>query len=456
MINVHLRTVSAALPVPLAQHAGGTCYQAEMPTFGAHKLNVDSQLFKVGHHTTLEHWEMTFEIEGIAVSDVTFGLHLTHPFYNSDQRSGRYCGTMFANPNMLAIRKYITSLWPDVGEKALERVLTFILRGIFVYQSNVALATETARKQLKKERPFATEQFLERNAPKVAQEQLRMFISTIFPTGLIHTIDLITLVSLYESAWSPGMRLLTHKMVGAVLDKFPELHFMFDSTRRAISDWAPKRLDTKSAIWHKPHLTLERVVNSKLFVVPDEKDIHPVDRLHFMPKYAQNNLGRIDTAVEMSVATMGQDQRHRTISRSEVAFTNGFYLPFVPLHCGLANEARILVDEWLELEAVLPRTLWTAIAPYGTVVAYEKSGTFNAVFHEQHKRLCWCAQEEIYNLALMLRRSIERKLGSDSPLLRIFEPPCYSEGYCAEGSRYCGRDIGLRTSANSYFVERKV
>ena len=456
MINVHLLTVSAAMPVTLAQHAAGTCYQAEMPTFGTHALNVDSQLFKVGHHTTMEHWEMTFEIEGIAVSDVTFGLHLTHPFYNSDQRSGRYCGAMFTNPNMLAIRKYITSLWPNVSDKMLERILAFILRGIAIYQHNMALATEIARKQLKKERPFANDLFLERNAPKIAQEQLRVFISTIFPTGLIHTIDLITLVSLYESAWSPGMRLLTHKMVGAVLDKFPELHFMFDSKRRAANDWSPKRLENRSIIWHKPHLALERVVNNKLFVIPDKEDIHHVDRLQFMPKYAQNNLGRMDTAVEMSVATMGQDQRHRTIARGEVSFTNGFYLPFVPLHCGLAEDARTFIDEWLELEAILPGTLWTAIAPYGAMVTYEKSGSFNAVFHEQHKRLCWCAQEEIYNLALMLRRGIERKFGSDSPLLRIFEPPCYGEGRCAEGPRYCGRDIGLRTFVNSYFVERKV
>ncbi len=99
------------------------------------------------------------------------------------------------------------------------------------------------------------------------------------------------------------------------------------------------------------------------------------------------------------------------------------------------------------------------LAPYGAVVCYEKRGDLNAVIHEQGKRLCFCAQSEISNLSQQLREQVAR----DNPYLEmgivgLFEPPCYASGKCAEGSRYCGRDLSLRKSADpdAYFPERKV
>ncbi|MCX6808001.1 MAG: hypothetical protein NTZ80_04390, partial [Patescibacteria group bacterium] len=73
--------------------------------------------------------------------------------------------------------------------------------------------------------------------------------------------------------------------------------------------------------------------------------------------------------------------------------------------------------------------------------------------HEQNKRLCWCAQEEIYHLARELRLKLEKK-SIPTNLLGLFEPPCY-HGRCAEGKRYCGRDLKLRQT-KGYFPERKI
>ncbi|KKS92071.1 MAG: hypothetical protein UV67_C0011G0027 [Parcubacteria group bacterium GW2011_GWC1_43_12] len=110
MIRVELLAHTNVDPYELAQHAAGTCYQAKMPEFGQGKQDVKGRLFEKGHHTPLEHWSATFAIEGIAVSDVTFGLHLAHPFYNTDQRSGRFCGEMFDDPDYGAL-DFINQTW---------------------------------------------------------------------------------------------------------------------------------------------------------------------------------------------------------------------------------------------------------------------------------------------------------------------------------------------------------
>ena len=88
MIKVQLVAHTNANPLELTSHAALICYQAEMPEVGK-ILDVENRLFKVGHHTTLQHFFFTFAIEGIAVGDITFGMHLASPFYNSDQPSGR-------------------------------------------------------------------------------------------------------------------------------------------------------------------------------------------------------------------------------------------------------------------------------------------------------------------------------------------------------------------------------
>jgi len=105
MIKVNLITHTETKPLELASHAALICYQAEMPEMGK-MLDVENRLFNVGHHTTLQHFFLTFSVEGIAVGDITFGMHLASPFYNSDQRSGRYCAKMFVEPDFEEIKNY--------------------------------------------------------------------------------------------------------------------------------------------------------------------------------------------------------------------------------------------------------------------------------------------------------------------------------------------------------------
>ncbi len=455
-IKVKLIAATDAAPLELASHAALKCYQAEDPQWGK-TIDVENRLFGVGHHTTLQHFFFTFSIEGIAVGDITFGLHLTHPFYNSDQRSGRYCAQMFLAPDFSAIEKYIHQFWPEVKGKDLKSVVGYVKRSVAVYHKNIAVAAEISRGFLQKERPYVSDKYLEATAPKIAQEQMRMFIPIIFPTGFDYTVNLTVLAAMHRTAWTPAMRSVVSEMVKAVTRKFPELKFMFSSETAATekNDWAavlPKKTALKMR--KKPAHKLLEISGEKKFVFPRSEMMHPVDLMHFDPLLMDNSVGNMKTAIEISVATMGQDQRHRTIRRSVPNFTGAFYLPPILSKMKLEKEARELMEEWLRVSRKMPKTLAMLMAPYGAMVAYEKSGSFNAILHEQGKRLCWCAQEEIYHAGLELRRALEKR-NKRSKLLPIFEPPCYRTGKCAEGGRYCGRDLKKRKSGD-YFPNRKV
>src|SRR3989344_3851058 len=171
MIKVKLLAKTDAEPLALASHAALKCYQAESPELGK-TINVEDRLFNPGHHTTMQHTFFTFDVEGIAIGDITAGLHLVSPFYNSDQRSGRYCATLFSNPDYKKIEEYITTFWPSVKTTELDQIIDYVYSGVQTYNNNIARATEITRKFLKEERPFASEKSLDVSAPKIAQEQL--------------------------------------------------------------------------------------------------------------------------------------------------------------------------------------------------------------------------------------------------------------------------------------------
>lgn len=454
MIKIELISHSNIAPLDLASHAAKVCYQAEPPEMGKN-IDVENRLFKTGHHTTLQHFFLTFLAEGIAVGDITFGMHLTSPFYNSDQRSGRYCAKMFLEPNFLEIENYIKAYWPEVGGTELAETMDYIKSGVGIYHENIEKASELAKKFLKEERPFINDKSLEMNAPKIAQEQMRVFIPVIFPTGFDITINLTALAAMYKAAWTPVMKAVTGEMAKIVIEKFPELEFMFNEKDRRGNEWAIELSSQDNKIKNKPELKLLNISGEENFIAPKLNDTHPVDLLHFLPETMDNQTGEIGTEVEISLATMGQDQRHRTIRRSQPRFTGNFYLPPILKELNLEKKAEMQLTLWKNLYNKLPKTLSMILAPYGAMVKYKKYGSLNAIAHEQAKRLCWCAQEEIYHIGRLLRLAVLKEKGEDSPLLHLFEPACYPTGICGEGARYCGRDIKLRNSGD-YFPERKI
>ncbi len=468
MITVKLIGYSNIDPLVSADHAARLCYQSAVPEMKEaddEKLIpfVRDNLFGVGHHTTLQHTHFTFAIDGLAVGDVTFGLHLTHPFYSSDQRSGRYASKMFTEPNFEEIEAYLRLYYPEVSDEVLLRVMEYVKKSLGLYANNIGRATEIAKKLLKEERPRWSEDAIDKAAPKIAQEQLRMLIPIIFPTALDHTVNLSTLVAIWEAAYTPVLRDVTNKMKDEVLKHFPSLGFMFDPKRRRTTDWACE-LGNSTCLSLNPSISdVELLIGSKEIMTRiDSSILHPVDKLHFTPELMDSNVCELRIeGIRISVATMGQDQRHRTVRRSVPRFTGSFYLPPIVDHLYHEDEAFqtsliSLTNEWRLLYDLLPGPMAMTITPYGAVVTYDKIGSINAVIHELGKRTCFCAQEEIYNLARILRDQLTWKGGISTSVLSILEPPCLKTGVCAEGGRFCGRDMSLRQNPKEYFPRRRV
>jgi thymidylate synthase ThyX len=445
MIKVKLVNYPKYGPLESISHAAKVCYQDTAPEWGK-TIDIENNLWKTGHHTTFQHFYCTFLIEDVAIGDVTFGLHLASPFYNTSQRSGRFCGKMFSNPDFDMIQNYIEEYWPETEN---EIALEYIKKAIATYRSNIDRAVKEVERLIREERPNASDSYIEKNAPKIAQEQLRMFIPVVFPTALEYTVNLSALAGMYRSAWSPGVIATTQKMVDIVLEKWPELEFAFQRREAKNSLRTVEWCDGFNGVSKKPKTKLINKGEVDNFSLPNSEEMHPVDLAHFSPHLMDNNVLDIETEVEISVATMGQDQRHRTVRRSRPNFTGRFYLPPVLNELGLEKEGEDIFKEWLSLRSKLPESLMLVLAPYGAVVKYRKKGSYNAVVHELSKRLCWCAQEEIYEVA----RSLQKQL-QDHPLAKAMAPNCVSTGKCGEGGRYCGRDMS--TIKKNPFPERKI
>lgn len=444
-VQVKLVAAPRKLPQNLISYAARTCYDGMEPKWGK-RINIENRLYETGHHTPLQHVDYLFRVEGIAIGNITFGFHLVHQFLVSCQRSGRYCIDMFADPRALKrIERYIRYFWPEVSERNQRRIREYVEKCISLFQSYLGEATAISEKYIRKDRPHASDRYIRVNAKRFAQEQLRVVIPVIFPTAFVHKLNLSALIALYRVAWDEPMKYILKKMVRLVLKNDPALRFAFkeQSNNYGLDFLNPGELPG-THVQYKPKLKLVAVDGVKDLVLPAGHHMHPVDELHFDPAFMVNSIYHVKTEVEMSVVTLGQDQRHREVLRNQPEFTGGIFCPPIVRALGLEDELVEVGNHWVEISRVVPQNLARILAPYGAVLTFTKSGSFNAVVHEQGKRTCLCAQQEIWELARLLRSKLVPHFEENkrSELSDLFAPPCYLTGICGEGVRYCGRDMG--------------
>lgn len=435
MLTVKLLDDHKISPEKMASHAGRMCYKAKMSDIYTEELlDVENKLFNSGHHTTLEHQLLNFEIDRIAISDVTFGLHLTSPFYNSDQRSGRY-SKMFDKPDFNEIREYIIDIY---GDNKIDEVIELVKFSYLIFAENIERSVPICINFMKE--GHTDEEYIFNVAKKIAQEQLRNVVSTSFDTGLLFSIDIPTMVAMYECPLNPVMKKISEMMKNEFLKFFPEVSYIFREDKREFN-YENINLEDNNKILYSPICRLISSPSDKeKITIPNVSDMIPIDKLNYRKRYMENNLIDVKNEIEISVATMGQDQRHRTIKRSDFVFTGNFYSPSIIQELKIETEISTLMNMWKKLYGEIDDNLFALIAPYGAMVKYRKKADINALAHEQLKRVCWCAQEEIYNLNRILREQIERT--GNLELLKIFLPPCMKEkGRCYEGERWCRRGI---------------
>ncbi|MGN0919648.1 MAG: FAD-dependent thymidylate synthase, partial [Alphaproteobacteria bacterium] len=300
-MKVHLKAKTDLSVSQLASHAARVCYSINPETLNQ-PIDVKARLFDPGHHTTLQHNYFTFFVEDIPVSAVVFGLHLVSPYYNSDQRSGRY-SKMYQTPDFDALRENLLSFYPAAPA---DKVIAWIQKGVRLYQENIARLTELAAAHIQKERPFTNEKYIRQNAPKIAQEQLRVFISQLALSALDFTVNLSALTALYRVAWSPEMRQITQKMADLVVGENPDIGYMFDPEKQATT-WAPAILSYQAQLAVEPTAKVLAVMGDDALAnfqaLPDS-----LDTLPFAPDTMANAFISVQSEVICSCGAFGQDQ----------------------------------------------------------------------------------------------------------------------------------------------------
>lgn len=443
MLSVKLVDHGIQKPIDMIIADARTCYSPEEVVIGAETMDVEARVFNTGHHTTImAPSSFSFQIEGASVSTFTFGLHLANPFYNSGQRSGRFCSDMFKNLDVTPFREKLKKHF-DIDEALCDRAIAFIQSGVNIFQGNLEVATKVVEEFIRVERPKATDKYIAANAGKIAQEQLRVFISTIVPTADLFNINLVTLACYYRTAFTSEMREVVDMMATEVLIKWPELEFLFPTLSE--TDYCPE-LDEFSKIGeisYAPNVWVTKVDEwPDDTPIPTNEEMFPLDTQHSDPRFMGLTTRVLKSTITLSMMTMGQDQRHRTISRSKPILTGQFFVPAVVNELGLSDKAKEFMTEWTHIYCQNPM-LATFMAPYGVVLTYEKCSEFAALIHEQGKRTCNCAQGEIYEIARQMREQITA-MSPTHKLLELIAPPCYRSDQCAEGARYCGRDLSIQ------------
>lgn len=140
-MKVELIAETNVEPTVLSSHAAKKCYTGqENPALGQ-LIDVNARLFAPGHHTTLQHNYFTFSLEDVPVSACVLGLHLTSPYYNTDQRSGRF-SKMYNNPDFDGIEAHLKAFYPT---QDIQSVMNFVKKGAQIYADNIESLTELAK-----------------------------------------------------------------------------------------------------------------------------------------------------------------------------------------------------------------------------------------------------------------------------------------------------------------------
>ncbi|MBI5136329.1 MAG: FAD-dependent thymidylate synthase [Nitrospirae bacterium] len=452
-----------------------------------HKLA--AAIYQAGHHTTLQHVHLQFALEGVSRQFIWSFLH-AHPFYNSEQVSQRY---VTVTPDQVYLPEGLAPAQRDIYLAAVARQMADYAR---LTEALLPLArAEYARLfRGRADQPRGTG-----DIQKKAQEVARYLLPVGTTAYLYHTVSLLTLLRyrrLTDHFDTPAeQRRVIGAMVAQVLAQDPDLKVLMEDPLpiEATPEFAlmarlaegrgaagaliagfDRELDGRTSRlidWSgRGEQTLARAVREVLGVTPRELDDDAAIAAVLDP--AQNpymgetlnlklhtKLGRAMVhphytfAKKLSHTADSQDQRHRLTPASR---------PILSAHVGDAPDyvTPLLVRQDGRLEREFARSMeqtWDDVArlkaagapeeaahyllPNALAIRFTESADLAALHHKMAMRLCYNAQEEIWQAS---RDEAEQVRAVHPRIGRWLLPPCGlrdragTRPVCPEGDRYCG------------------
>ncbi len=536
-----LRDESAAHPFALTVAAAWTCYGARPASVDNVLKLMDSELddasdetrphrrsraqrlyrdlFEAGHHTTFQHANFVFALDGVSRLAIWSFFH-HHPHYNSEQVSQRYrevSGKTMVTPDL---PEKLRPVYQAAIERSLEgyrRLTELLTPGITERYTTVFPARAKARG------PEAEERVREA-VQKKAQEVARYVLPLATPAHMYHTINGLTLLRYYVLANQldvPGeVRYLVNQMVTEVLAVDPfflgapdypldlsvlgesdtleyealqQLRVNLDQNNGEAFfeqfDAALDGLDSKLA-GYEPNAeqTLANAVRTVLGRTADElpdreaiaRVLDPAQNRYLghhlflaMNSKLMQTMNQVPFTFQkrISGAEEAQNQRHRgTLSSSPVLTAHLRQEPDVIVPYDVTR-----VPEALEEYHATVAALWDAknrlldagipaekvlyLLPNSHHVRFYETGTLMNYYWKWIKRLCFDAQREIFETARQETAQVAEALPEIGRYVN--RPPCVVRAEagqspkCPEGERYCGVPV-WRNYDFSTLAERRV
>jgi flavin-dependent thymidylate synthase len=467
----------------------GLADDAERARARERKHRLAASIYEAGHHTTLQHVHVQFALEGVSRQFIWSFLH-SHPFYNSEQVSQRY---VTVKPDAVYVPEDLTPAQREVFTDAVARQLAD-------YADLTERLTPLARAEYARlfparvDKPRGT-----KDVQKKAQEVGRYVLPVATTAYLYHTVSLLTLLRYQRMAAladTPAeQRRVVGEMVAQVVARDPDLKALVEEplgpgdapelarldrlagTERAgrgFLEAFDAELDgrTSRLIDHsgRGEQVLARAVREVLGATPEALDDDAAIAAVMDP--ARNpvlgetlNLKAHDKLCramahphytfmkKLSHTADSQDQRHRMTPGSR---------PVLAAHVTDAPDyvTPILLrrDDAVRrrYEESMART-WDDVArlkalgatdeqahyllPNALAIRFTESADLMSLHHKMAMRLCYNAQEEIWQASVDEAeqvRAVHPRIG------RFLLPPCGlrhlagTRPVCPEGDRYCG------------------
>lgn len=430
---------SANSPSSVAVSSARTCYSSKgvvLPDASngwSRKDTLLNGLFNSGHHTTLQHTYITMVLPHISRHLVWRLLH-SHSFYNSEQVSQRYA--KMTNDGFV---------YPSKGDK----------KDWKEYYSKIFNYYEKLKEELEPIVDIYTTKNRKADNPKKAMEFARYLLPQGCATYLYHTVNLLTMLRYISLCKNLEEASFEAKEFGSALAK--EL-IKLDSSLEPLVTYAQKANSIMSSFdmnlfKSKYDITDEQV---KVYETYGElnfdfnsnySDILKTSQLSF----DSGMIGGFNSYVKLSLSADAQNQRHRrsTAVRPKISDTykKDYYIPeFLNNHqkaLDLYNEA---IDYSYNFFAKQRDIMGFDEAIYALPNAHNieiiEKNDFTSFAHKAQMRLCFNAQEEIYQIV----NGQVKELDKFYPNVRnYFMSPCSSrvknniKPICPEGRlRYCG------------------
>ena len=451
---------------------------------------IASSTFKAGHHTTLQHGHVSFGLDAISRQFAWSFLH-SHPFYNSEQVSQRY---VEVKPDRVTV--------PNLPPDALAIYRACVERQMRDYRTLITLLEPVAAAEYAQVFPARGKKLEAWKGAihKRAQEVARYVLPVATHTYMVHTVSVLTLLRYRRLCQEPD----TPTEARLVVDAMCELLFARDPLLRKLdveplettpaSPWlrAPTDLDANrrfvaafdAELGGKTAALVDRFAHNEQRVADAVREVLglPRDAMDNATAIAQaldpavnpllgepmnttvhQKLGRALHAAhyafkkKLSHAADSQDQRHRMTPASRPTVhayltpDPDYVVPRLVAHAGGEAERLYrasMTETWAaiaQLRALGVSAEWQAyLLPNAVSVRFTETADLSALRHKHAMRLCWNAQEEIWQASV---DEVDAVALVEPQIAQFLLPPCgvrHRAGlrpYCPEGDRYCGTPV---------------